>query len=1052
MALKALLPRMSTRAAIATFKASLAYTLAFVLIFVHSFSRLNPYPVTLSGTILICIAGQPGLAVGACWDQAVFAALGVGLGGAAFAILAKLGGSQVAQGFVFLIFVYIAALIKAQSMRYFGASLLFIILAFSGIYTSILSGGRFVPEYLEAYLEAYCWGFVIVLVVNALVFPHTSEKELREILVISLEHISTFSHLISKTYNLDLTDDERVARDALNQSIRADMGVLNQRLAQAGLEINYSRWSMQDYSLMVSKVRAMQHGLITSYSSLVSMEKYDPRALEIIKQELQDTQANRLFSKLRRSADLSFADIVAELAVGKAVYRSPAPGERHWDDFREMPESPDIESGHSLGRRFSLSTPATTSKEDADALQQRIAARLRKEVATAGSTPTVSRRPSMSNMPDSLVNSDLAAAATAALASHRPAAEKESKVTDKVAFLRSCWQAFEESQLSGIGRMLATGLPEDDELRLHRPGPSMAQQYLNPPSRFNPHQSVTTATATPVLAKRGTKETDGLDAEDEKLPASGESSSGSSDTLKTSEMICGSAVMRSFAFLAGMGAVGNELAALYEHIVPKPDTPPRRKRLRFHLFESKQTQAKPDGAAPKMTLREAVARLAGRDFVPPKKSFWVRIAELERLFRSPDSIYAAKTAAAVSVYGVFILAPSLKAFFVDYGLTSGIITIVVAMAPSLGQTLLTFVIQILGTGFGSLLGLLILRIFLDVGGYHFNPYGIVCLLAVASFPLSAIIYCKPQFFAGALLALNGAGVLIVTEWTYNEVPGWIRPGFDSPAFRCAKQIVAMCIALGIAGVFQTLILRQPARQTLRQKLARISWSLNGHGVLFSFLTEAVMPMVDDSTHHSSPDWEAVQVVQKELIAREVAIQGEILALMPIMKFASVEPTFGQPFKALVIARIIRSHQLILDRMREARTAIGAEGFSPEIRHNFSDVLLPYRKQGKRVTRALFYFTATSLSTKQPLPPDLPSMTATARNIQHDAMVLSRRLTKTEEGRQILASSVYLRYWLFIASMASTAYILEGMEPDLRELFGDQVDSPFFTDGTVPASF
>lgn len=76
------------------------------------------------------------------------------MGGAAFAILAKLGHSQVAQGFVFAVFVYLAALVKAQSIRYFGASLLFIILAFSGIYASILSRGNFVPAYLEAYLES----------------------------------------------------------------------------------------------------------------------------------------------------------------------------------------------------------------------------------------------------------------------------------------------------------------------------------------------------------------------------------------------------------------------------------------------------------------------------------------------------------------------------------------------------------------------------------------------------------------------------------------------------------------------------------------------------------------------------------------------------------------------------------------------------------------------------------------------------------------------------------------------------------------------------------
>jgi len=37
-------------------------------------------------------------------------------------------------------------------------------------------------------------------------------------------------------------------------------------------------------------------------------------------------------------------------------------------------------------------------------------------------------------------------------------------------------------------------------------------------------------------------------------------------------------------------------------------------------------------------------------------------------------------------------------------------------------------------------------------------------------------------------------------------------------------------------------------------------------------------------------------------------------------------------------------------------------------------------------------------------------------------------------------------------MASQSYILEGMESDLRELFGDQVDSPFTTDGTTTATF
>lgn len=141
------------------------------------------------------------------------------------------------------------------------------------------------------------------------------------------------------------------------------------------------------------------------------------------------------------------------------------------------------------------------------------------------------------------------------------------------------------------------------------------------------------------------------------------------------------------------------------------------------------------------------------------------------------------------------------------------------------------------------------------------------------------------------------------------------------------------------------------------------------------------------------------------------------------------------------------------------------------RRNFSDVLVPYRRQGKRISRALFYFVATSLSTKAPLPPDLPRMTLTSSNIQHDALVLSRRLTKTEVGQQILRSEVFLRYWHFMASYSSIAcappspscslppdvprtrsYILEGMEADLVSLFGSQEESPFVADALPRTTF
>lgn len=82
---------------------------------------------------------------------------------------------------------------------------------------------------------ADCWGFAIVLATNVLVFPISSEWELREILVSSLEHLSTFSHLIAKTYTLEIEEEEKAVRDGLHQTIRADLGTLSGDVALSNL-------------------------------------------------------------------------------------------------------------------------------------------------------------------------------------------------------------------------------------------------------------------------------------------------------------------------------------------------------------------------------------------------------------------------------------------------------------------------------------------------------------------------------------------------------------------------------------------------------------------------------------------------------------------------------------------------------------------------------------------------------------------------------------------------------------------------------------------------
>jgi hypothetical protein len=122
---------------------------------------------------------------------------------------------------------------------------------------------------------------------------------------------------------------------------------------------------------------------------------------------------------------------------------------------------------------------------------------------------------------------------------------------------------------------------------------------------------------------------------------------------------------------------------------------------------------------------------------------------------------------------------------------------------SIGQTGVTFVMQILGSGGGSILGMIISYIAKDVGGYAYNPFVLTCLLALVAVPCSYIIYTRPMYFAGALLMLNSAGLLVITEASFSTF---------SPAFLVAD-----------ACVFTVHLRRRPSRlDSFRLRLSRPS--------------------------------------------------------------------------------------------------------------------------------------------------------------------------------------------------------------------------------------
>lgn len=344
----------------------------------------------------------------------------------------------------------------------------------------------------------------------------------------------------------------------------------------------------------------------------------------------------------------------------------------------------------------------------------------------------------------------------------------------------------------------------------------------------------------------------------------------------------------------------------------------------------------------------------------------------------------------------------------------------------------------------------------------------VAIVGIFSIPLQYYIYEKPQLFVLSLLALNSAATILVIENLYVNYYG--RKDFDTPALRAGKLMTALGIALGIVIIFQLFVLRNPARRTLRKALGELVYANLAYNTILQAYVRAVLPA--DPKHRGKPV--VLRRIERELKHREAKMQVKIIEMAPLIvyvnlgpvsrlycltssRFANAEPSFKKQFRGDIVQTIIQANQIILDRLTEGRAAIGAEPFDPYILENLVSVLSPYRRRASRINKVGLYLCAMSLMSKSPLPHDSVLAQHLLNHFVHDALLLSSRLTHTEEGSRAIRSGEYsmilapdnhsyrvdsfTRYWFYLISVSGLQTQLKRIEAACKELFGELEDDP-----------
>ncbi|KAA1100579.1 hypothetical protein PGTUg99_024834 [Puccinia graminis f. sp. tritici] len=1039
-----LISKFRSSTSLAAFKGSLAYVLCFILFFLDSFRGLLQFPAAGGSAILFCIAAFPGKSIGACMLSVSLGLAGIALGTLDFVVLAHLAAYPTVQAIVFFLMVYILGRIKALSPHLLPFSVLCILMSWNGIYTSFLTSHRgFSPGYMFSYLQSYSWGAVIAFSVNILVLPHSAEKEFRLALVDALDHVKTLAHLIDKTYRFVITEDEKLIRDNLVDSIRGELNALENKLIETILEVNYSKWSLTDYRKMLQLTISMTRSLVTAHSSLMQVNQISSGTF----QENFLLSSWRDMELLRRQVFIALTEIQKALATGPMVATLE---QKQYEWLEEELISTmaknnlleNLEMTRAHGEEVPLFSPHSREPEFK---MTEGGSRIQNYSANS---PHIQRT---EHAPDGRLYSSNNGAKLKT--SSIPPAPSTTPYYDPVCeLIQIHWHAFQGIQHRRINEIMLFGNFEHHQ----------KEEMQSERSRLSFSSSIKPSSETPSVRstrQEGSRINERSGMSSDSLIINREPSCDSSCEERTDDSTLGSveeldsvelyrSLIRASSYSFAMKNFLHNLMKIRRLAVEWNNLDSTRpSRVQIHALEAfRQTTQldefpsvnesattagqDEDTYHPKVkTDQQAFDMLACRQSAKGGMSLMRRLNAIDRFFRASNSIYAFKMACALTIIGTLFWADKTRSFALEYGLAASILTAAVGVTPTLGQTWLSFISQLIGQGFGSVYGTVMVKLFSDIGGYRYNPYGLVAALTLLSLPMSHILYAKPHLFVMPFLAMNSAGSLIYIEYVNQHHP------FDSPALRLGKNLVCLVFAILVVTCVQMFLLRNPAKHTLRSSVAKLIHTNSTYALILDSFIKAVM------THDPEirPSSQAISRVNEYLIEIEDRLQQDILGLIPLLGFAGLEPSLGKSASTEAeYLNILRANQAILDRNRETRIAMGGAPFSEMVLREFAEVLQPQRQRTSQQISCNFHLCTASLKAKLPLPtPDLrpPSSQEFSRQMFHDAVELSARLVQSPGGIALLQDDELTRYWTYLLSTNGVLVQLDKIRKSCHIILG-----------------
>ncbi|KAG0308215.1 hypothetical protein BGZ98_008638 [Dissophora globulifera] len=394
--------------------------------------------------------------------------------------------------------------------------------------------------------------------------------------------------------------------------------------------------------------------------------------------------------------------------------------------------------------------------------------------------------------------------------------------------------------------------------------------------------------------------------------------------------------------------------------------------------------------------------------VAKPRTFRYRLWEFIQVFKTDEVKYGLKMAVAMTFIGMWVLLDwTSNVLAVDRGQWS-MMTVMTVLTPIVGAMVQQFVTRLGGTALGVVWAMLT---YLAAPG---NPYVICAMMSVFILLSAYMIIVARQPLMGLIMLL-----------TYNSIViGAYRDTTDTIYELCYKRAISVTLGIIVSLILNTFIWPVVARRQLRTEIAEL---VSRQGVFFAELMNKFLledppackgPSDGDnrSRYHSPAEttessFTGASRIQKA--AESDKRQRRVSALEQ-----EAEPRLKAEFPGKLYEQIVKCCQNIQDRMVSMRTA--AELLSPEVREIVTGPINAYRREMVGALLLNFSVLSSSLASKCPLPPYLPSARmARLRVLYNVRKAIAARQVETEKDHY-----TYIYYYAFSSALEELIEELE----------------------------